>query len=258
MKYNYDNGQKNFWGYEIGKTYIRAEEPTPKNSGVKESQVLAGIITGDIEVSKWETANKTDFYTVKGIVDKLLNELEIAKRIKVIPLNESELAKTHNVLHPYRTAVMLLLGKKPEVIGYYGQINPELRDKLKIKQDAFLFKLNLDMAISAINEKTVRYKKLPQYPEVQRDLAVIISDKVSYAELEKVIQKGVQNNLFNSCEVFDIYQGEHVQEGFKSVACRIKMQDVNSTLTDETVEAQMANVRAVLKKNFTDVSFREG
>lgn len=258
LKYNYDNGQKNFWGYEIGKTYIRAEEPTPKNSGVKESQVLAGIITGDIEVSKWETANKTDFYTVKGIVDKLLNELEIAKRIKVVPLKESELAKTHNVLHPYRTAVMLLLGKKPEVIGYYGQINPELRDKLKIKQDAFLFKLNLDMAISAINEKTVRYKKLPQYPEVQRDLAVIISDKVSYAELEKVIQKGVQNNLFNSCEVFDIYQGEHVQEGFKSVACRIKMQDVNSTLTDETVEAQMANVRAVLKKNFTDVSFREG
>jgi len=258
LKYNYDNGQKNFWGYEIGKTYLKTEAATERSSGVKESQILAGIITGEIEVSKWEAVQKTDFYTVKGIIDKLINELGLAKRIKVIPLSESELASTHNVLHPYRSAVMLLLGKKPEVIGYYGQVNPELRDKLKIKQESFIFKFNLDLALSAINEKTVRYKKLPQYPEVQRDLAVIIPNSVSYAELEKVIQKGVQNNLFAGCDVFDIYQGEHIQDGFKSVACRIKMQDTNSTLTDETVESQMANVRAVLKKTFADVSFREG
>ena len=112
--------------------------------------------------------------------------------------------------------------------------------------------------ISAINEKTVRYKKLPQYPEVQRDIAIIIPDKVSYMELEKIIQKGVQNNLFKGCEVFDVYQGEHIQDGFKSIACRIRIQDTNSTLTDETVETQMANVRAALKKAFNEVSFREG
>ena len=76
-------------------------------------------------------------------------------------------------------------------------------------------------------------------------------------KIEKVIQKGVQNNLFNGCEIFDVYQGEHVQDGFKSVAFRIKMQDVNATLTDETVETQMANVRSVLKKSFAEVSFRE-
>lgn len=258
LKYNYDNGQKTFWGYEIGKTYIKNAAADEKNAGVKETQVLAGIISGEIENCKWESVDKTDFYTVKGLMDKLLDELGITKRVKVVPLSESELAKTHRALHPYRSAVMLLLGKRPEVIGYYGQVNPELRDKLKIKQESFIFKLDLDLAISAINEKTVRYKKLPQYPEVQRDLAVIIPDSVSYAELEKVIQKGVQNNLFNSCEVFDIYQGEHIQEGFKSVAFRIKMQDVNATLTDEVVETQMANVRASLKKAFAEVSFREG
>ncbi|MCD8377232.1 MAG: phenylalanine--tRNA ligase subunit beta [Candidatus Gastranaerophilales bacterium] len=258
FKYNYDNGQKNFWGYEIGKTYLKTEQSTPKNSGVKETMVLGGIISGEIQLSKWETFDKTDFYTVKGIMNKLLDELGISKRIKVVPLSETELSKTHNALHPYRSAVMLLLGKRPEVIGYYGQVNPELRDKLKLKQEAFIFKLDLDLAISAIAERTVRYKKLPQYPEVQRDLAVIISNDVSYAELEKVIQKGVQNTLFKGCDVFDIYQGEHIQDGYKSVACRIKMQDINATLTDETVGAQMANVRAVLKKTFADVSFREG
>ncbi len=258
LKYNYDNGQKTFWGYELGKTYIREREATEKDSGVKETQVLAGVITGEISNSKWEAIEKTDFYTIKGIVDNLLNELGVSNRIKVSAIKESPLAESHRALHPYRTAVLMLLGKTPQVIGYYGQINPELRDKLKIKQDAFLFKLDVDALISAINEKTVRYKKLAQYPEVQRDIAVIIPDKVSYAELEKVIQKGVQNNLFKGCEVFDVYQGEHIQEGFKSIACRIRMQDVNATLTDETVETQMANVRAALKKAFNEVSFREG
>lgn len=258
LKYNYDNGQKTFWGYELGKTYIKAREATEKDSGVKETQVLAGIITGEIENSKWQHTARTDFYTIKGIVDNLLTELGIINRIKVLPIKDSALAESHRALHPYRTAVLTLLGKTPQVIGYYGQINPELRDKLKIKQDSFIFKLDIDALISAINEKTVRYKKLPQYPEVQRDIAVIIPDKISYMELEKTIQKGVQNNLFKGCEVFDVYQGEHIQEGFKSIACRIRMQDTNSTLTDETVEAQMANVRAVLKKAFNEVSFREG
>ena len=113
------------------------------------------------------------------------------------------------------------------------------------------------MALSAINAKTVKYKKLPQFPEVQRDLAIIIPDNVTYADIEKVIQKGIQNNLFKGCEIFDVYNGEHVQNGYKSVAFRIKMQDANSTLTDETVEAQMANVRSVLQKTFTELSFRE-
>ena len=257
LKYNYDNGQKNFWGYEIGKVYLKEAEADEKNSGVKESQVLSGVITGNIENSKWQTGATTDFYTVKGIMDKLLSELGISKRIKFIPLADSDIKDSHNALHPYRTAVMLLLGKKPEVIGYYGQLNPELRDKLKLKQDAFLFKLNLEMALSAINAKTVKYKKLPQFPEVQRDLAVIIPDNVTYADIEKVIQKGIQNNLFKGCEIFDVYNGEHVQNGYKSVAFRIKMQDANSTLTDETVETQMANVRSVLQKTFAELSFRE-
>ena len=257
LKYNYDNGQKTFWGYEIGKTYLKSGEADFKNAGVKETQVLAGVISGEIENSKWEAVQKTDFYTIKGIMDKLLDELGILKRIKFVSLSESPIKDTHRALHPYRTAVMLLLGKQPEVIGYYGQVNPELRDKLKLKQESFIFKLDLDLAISAINEKTVRYKNLPQFPEVQRDLAFIVPDTVSYSELEKVIQKGVQGNLFTGCEIFDVYQGEHVQEGFKSVAFRIKMQDSNATLTDETVEVQMANVRSALKKSFNDVSFRE-
>jgi len=257
MKYNYDNGQKNFWGYEIGRTYLRTTQTDEKNSGVKETQTLAGVITGNIQNSLWQSTGEVDFYTVKGIVDKLLEEFGLTRRIKFSLLADSPLADSHTALHPYKTAVLTMLGKKPEIIGYYGEIHPELKGKLKLNQSAFLFKLDLDMFIDGVNESVTRYKKLPQFPEVQRDLAIIVPKTTTWDDLEKIVKKGVDNKIFKGCEIFDVYEGEHVQDGFKSVAFRIKMQDSNSTLTDETIESQMAQVRATLKKALPDLSFRE-
>lgn len=257
MKYNFDNGQKDFWGYEIGRTYIKVSEADEKSSGVKETQTLAGIITGNIQNSLWQCTGKVDFYTIKGIVDKVLNEFGLTRRIKFALLADSPLAETHTSLHPYKTAVLTILGKQPSIIGYYGEIHPELKNKLKLNQDAYLFKLDLDLLIEAVNETVPRYKKLPQFPEVQRDLAVIVPKTTTWDDLEKVVKKGVDNKIFNGCEVFDVYEGEHVQDGFKSIAMRIKMQDPNTTLTDEAIEIQMANVRSALKKSLNEVSFRE-
>ena len=257
MKYNFDNGQKNIWNYEIGKTYYQVSTPDEKNSGVRETKTLEGIISGNIQNSHWQHSEDVDFYTVKGIMEKLFEELEISKRIKLQPLEKTELAKTHTILHPYKTAVITLLGKTPVAIGYFGQIHPILKDKLKLNQDAFIFKLNLDEVISIVKEKTPRYKKLPQFPEVRRDLAFVINKNVTFDEIQKVIKGAVQQNIFNGSEIFDVYEGEHIQEGYKSVAFRIKMQDENATLTDEVIEKQMNSVRDKLKKTYADISFRE-
>ena len=257
LKYNFDNGQKNIWNYEIGKTYYQVSAPDEKNSGVKETKTLEGIITGDIQNSLWQHSGEVDFYTAKGIMEKLFEELEISKRIKLQPLEKTELAKTHAILHPYKTAVITLLGKTPTTIGYFGQLHPVLKDKLKLNQDAFIFKLDLDEVISIVKEKTPRYKKLPQFPEVRRDLAFVINQDVTFDEIQKVIKGSVQQNIFKGSEVFDVYQGGHIQEGYKSVAFRIKMQDENSTLTDEVIEKQMNSVRDKLKKTYADISFRE-
>ena len=257
MKYNFDNGQKNIWNYEIGKTYYLEKEADEKSSGVKEIKTLAGIITGNIENSLWQKTAEVDFYTVKGIMEKLFEELEISKRIKLMPIEKTELAKSHSILHPYKTAVITLLGKTPKTIGYFGQIHPILQDKLKLNQNAFIFKLDLDEVISTIKEKTPRYKRLPQFPEVKRDLAFIINQNVTFDDIQKTIKGAVQQNIFKGSEVFDVYQGEHIQDGYKSVAFRIKMQDENATLTDEIIEKQMNSVRDKLKKTYADVSFRE-
>ncbi len=257
MKNNFDNGQKNIWNYEIGKTYYRIADADEKSSGVKETQTLAGIITGDIQNSLWQKNAETDFYTVKGIMEKLFEELEISKRIKLQPLEKTELAKTHAILHPYKTAVITLLGKTPKAIGYFGQIHPILKDKLKLNQEAFIFKLDLDEVISIIKERTPRFKKLPQFPEVRRDLAFVINKDVTFDDIQKVIKGSIQQNIFKGSEVFDVYEGEHIQEGYKSVAFRIKMQDENATLTDEVIEKQMNSVRDKLKKTYADINFRE-
>lgn len=257
MKYNFDNGQKNFWAYEIGKTYIKASPADEKNTGVKETRVLEGVLTGEVQNSKWQIKTSTDFYTVKGIMENIFNDLEVSRRIKLAPLEETELAKDNNILHPYRTAVVMLLGKKPQPIGYFGQVHPTLIDKLKLNQDAFLFNLNLTELISAVKETVPRFKHLPQFPEVRRDIAFIINDDVTFEDIQKVIKSSVKQNIFKGSEIFDVYQGEHVEDGFKSVAFRIKMQDENATLTDEIIEQQMTSVREKLQKTYAQISFRE-
>ena len=252
LKNNWDNGQKTFWAYEIGKTYSITGECDEKQSGVTEKRILAGVLTGEIENSKWQVKDKTDFYTVKGIIENLFEELDVTKRIKLTNCDDID------YMHPYRSAKINVLGKNLTTIGYFGQIHPILKDKMKIKgQDVFLFELDLDAVIEIIKERTPRYKKLPQYPEVKRDLAFVINEDITFDDIQKVIKSAVPQNIFKGSEVFDVYQGENIDEGFKSLAFRIKMQDENCTLTDEIIEHQMNNIRCKLQKTYTEISFRE-
>ncbi|MEE0495819.1 MAG: phenylalanine--tRNA ligase subunit beta [Cyanobacteriota bacterium] len=257
MKYNFDNGQKNFWAYEIGKTYIKTAPADEKSTGVKETRVLEGVLTGEVQNSKWQVKTTVDFYTVKGILENLFKELDVLRRIKIVPIEKTDLINTHKALHPYRTAVIMLLGKRPLPIGYFGQVHPTLIDKLKLNQNAFLFKVDLTELIGAVKESVPRFKHIPQYPEVRRDIAFIINDEVSFDDIQKVIKSSVKQNIFKGSEIFDVYQGEHVEDGFKSVAFRIKMQNENATLTDEIIEQQMTSVREKLQKTYAQISFRE-
>ena len=251
MKHNCDNSEKNFWAYEIGKIYIKNSLADEQNSGVDEIKMLAGVITGSIENSKWqEPEMNTDFYTLKGIFENLFNELKITSRIQF------KICENIDLLHPYRSAQIFMLGKIPLNIGYIGQIHPILQDKLKLNQEAFLFELNLDEIFKAVNPVVSRYKKLPQFPEVQRDLAFIVPDEITYEEIHKVVKKAVKQNIFKSCEVFDVYKGENIERGFKSLAFRVKMQDEQATLKDEIVEEQMKSIQDNLKKAFNQITLR--
>ena len=251
FKNNWDNGQKTYWVYEIGRSYFKDHETTKQDSGVTEVKMLSGIISGNVENSKWQQAQQTDFYTLKGIFEKLLSSLGLETRILINP------CENVSYMHPYKTAKLTMLGKQAKDIGFFGQIHPLLKDKMKLNQDAYLFEINLDDIISCVHEIVPHFKHLPQYPEVQRDMAFIIPESVTYAELQKVIKKSAQGNLFKGSEIFDVYQGEHIKEGYKSLAFRIRLQDENATLTEEVIEKQMSAIKTGLQKSYSEISFRE-
>lgn len=250
LKYNFDNGQKNIWLYEMGKTYFIKQAATEKDSGVEENQVVSGVITGDTNTNLWKKTQKVDFYTLKGVLESLFELLGLSNRVKLNPANDCE------YLHPGRSAKVVLLGKTPETIGYFGEIYPIIKDKLKINQEIFLFEINLGKLIQAANVNVVKYKQLPQFPEVQRDISFAIEKNVSNEQILLAIKKSADSKLFKGANLFDIYEGEHIQEGYKSLAYRITIQDEEATLTDEIIEKQIAGIKSGLIKKFPTVSFR--
>ena len=257
VKTNLSNGQKNLWIYELGRTYFIDHETTETDTGVVENRMIAGAMTGNVDNDKWTQKSKVselDFYGVKGVIQNLLELMGLQNRVQ---LRACSVEDKKDFLHPGKSAKLVLLGKQPLEVGFFGELHPILKDKEKFQQNVYVFEINLEELLKAVHISTVRYKKLAQFPEVQRDLAFVVPEAVSCDEISKIIKKSVKSNLFNGEELFDVYQGEHIQDGFKSMAFRIKFQDAQATLTDEVVEEQMNSVRNNLKKSVKELSFRE-
>lgn len=250
IKYNFDYGQKNVWIYETGKTYFIKEAATQKDSGVEENLMISGAITGDTNDNLWKKLPKVDFYTLKGVMDSLFNLLGLSNRVKIAPAEDCE------YLHLGRSAKVTLLGKTPEVIGYYGEIYPLLKDKMKINQNILLFEINLGKLIQAASTNVVKYKQLPQFLEVQRDISFSVEKEITNEQIALTIKKSANSKLFKGANLFDIYEGEHIQEGYKNLAYRITLQNEEATLTDEEIEKEIAQIKSGLIKKYPTANFR--
>ena len=250
-KYNISNGQKNVWLFEIGKKYLIDSPATREHSGVKETRMLSGVMTGELNNKKWGSKTKVDFYSLKGVIENLFEVLGLSQRVVLTP------CKDVSYLHPGKAASVTILGKNKNPVGFFGELHPILKSNMKLQQDVYLFELDLDEILSNVNIQTIRYKKLPQFPEVQRDIAFIVPADVSCAELSKTIKKAADNSLFTGSELFDVYQGTNIEDGFKSVAFRVKFQDLTQTLTDEVVDAQVSKIKTALKQSNDKILLRE-
>lgn len=250
FKNNYDNGNKDIRLFEIGKTYFATETPTKEHSGVKETLTLSGILTGDTEKGIWKNKNTVDFYTLKGVMESLFDTLSLGERIKLTPCEDV------SYLHPGRSAKINLLGKGMPFVGVFGEVHPILTEKLKSNQKIYIFELDLEEILKNVPQTVIKFKKLPQFPEIQRDIAFAINDDASYEKISQVIKKSCDNKLFKHSELFDIYRGEHIEQGFKSMAFRIKLQNPEATLTDEIIDTEMNKIRAGIQKAFPQASFR--
>ncbi|TCP32123.1 phenylalanyl-tRNA synthetase beta subunit [Scopulibacillus darangshiensis] len=206
--------------YEIGKIFIANEE---KNDLPIEREHVAGIFTGSREERIWEGQPLlVDYYTVKGVLEGLFNQLDVLSSISFKPAKRDG-------LHPGRTADIYLNNK---VIGYLGQLHPNVQ-KANDLQDTFVFECDLQSVLN-VDMGAITYKALPRYPSITRDIALVVKEDVKAGELYDVIRTA-GGSLLNDIQLFDVYQGEHLEEGQKSLAFSLKYLDPERTLTDKEI-----------------------
>ncbi|WP_077703321.1 phenylalanine--tRNA ligase subunit beta [Virgibacillus dokdonensis] len=220
--------------YEIGKTFLTAESTLTKQP--QERLRLAGAVTGNWVHHPWQQENKlVDFYVVKGILEKLFNYLNVAVVFKPCK---------HKDMHPGRTASLHLEG---ETIGFIGQLHPHLQKQFDLKE-TYVFDVDVEGLLEAYkNEPT--YEEIPKYPSIGRDIAFVLDHTVLAAEVKQVIMD-VGAPLVKHVSVFDVYEGEHLEAGKKSVAFHLVYQHAEKTLTDDEVQASYEQIIEAVKQKF--------
>lgn len=235
---NLAQGNGSLQGFEISKIFGRDE------TGLIETDVLAGIIGGDPGIGRWTTGGKPQplsWYEAKGILESVCHSLKI-------PV-EYQADRSDPKLHPGRTASLWLQGQK---LGYFGQLHPQLSQEKDLPAAVYVFQLNLDPILNylAAEERLVPvFKNYSTFPASDRDIAFFASVDLSLADIQKSITKA-GGELLEAVEVFDEYRGANVPDGQRSLAIRSIYRALDRTLTDADVEPLQQKIRDVLVEKF--------
>ncbi|MBU6130869.1 phenylalanine--tRNA ligase subunit beta [Staphylococcus aureus] len=226
--YNAARKNKDVKLFEIGNVFFANGE------GELPDQVeyLSGILTGDYVVNQWQGKKETvDFYLAKGVVDRVSEKLNLEFSYRRADIDG---------LHPGRTAEILLENK---VVGFIGELHPTLAADNDLKR-TYVFELNFD-ALMAVSVGYINYQPIPRFPGMSRDIALEVDQNIPAADLLSTIHAH-GGNILKDTLVFDVYQGEHLEKGKKSIAIRLNYLDTEETLTDERVSKVQAEIEAAL------------
>jgi phenylalanyl-tRNA synthetase beta chain len=204
--------------FETGRRFIGSVDALDK---LDQQQQISGLIAGSRDAEAWyHNSEKVDFYDLKAHVEALFALNDGGK-----PSYEPSSCV---FLHPGRSADIFVDG---EFVGIIGELHPQLSKELGVNQPLYVF----DIALSAVMRASLpEYKAVSKFPEVRRDLALLVDRAVAVSELEKVILSSAGEAL-KSVLVFDVYQGQGIDETKKSVALGLTWQHPSHTLSDEEV-----------------------
>ena len=220
LRHNVNHRNTDVAVFEIGRVFVPGENQT------QESRRLAIAWTGSRQLGFWKggaKAEKVDVFDLKGLVDTFLDTFGIrgfSWRTETCGQNEFFVEKAS-----------LCLGKN--VLGTIGQLMPLIARDYDIKDSVFMAELDLDRLVS-MRVSSRSFKALPAYPSVRRDIAMLVDETITHADVNKAVKKAKIKQL-DSVEVFDIFRGKNVPEGKKSVAYTFVYRDPETTLTDNQV-----------------------
>ncbi|MBO4867278.1 MAG: phenylalanine--tRNA ligase subunit beta [Ruminococcus sp.] len=179
------------------------------------------------------TDSSADFYTLKGMAEGLLNAVGVEEVEYERPDENCEFPEV-SAFHPGRCAVIKVDGKQ---VGIIGELHPKVMENYGIEARTYIGKINIP-ELMELSCDTKTYKPLPKFPASTRDLSVVCDEEVPAAALEKAIKKAV-GGILESVTLFDVYRGEQIEAGKKSVSYSISMRSLEGTLTDDQADKAM-------------------
>jgi phenylalanyl-tRNA synthetase beta chain len=225
---NQRNREDNIRLFEIAKVFIPRTGDLPE-----ENEILCGLVDSVVSDVYWQHKSvPVDFYFVKGIVQTVLARLGV--EAEYMPSSDA-------TLNPARCAMVMAGSIK---IGVIGEVHPAVLRQFDVSDTAFLFELDMDKLIK-LSSRPLVYKAVSKYPGTTRDMAVLLDASVEYQKIIEIIRSF---NLVSDLQLFDLYVGEQVPAGKKSVAFRLTYQAADRTLKDEEVDEVQQRILERLSK----------
>ena len=229
VSFNINRRKSDLKLFEFGKTYHKMP------SGYDEIKHLSLFLTGNRKEESWTQPNqKSDFFLFRGYINTILSRLGIDTKVTVLPL-ESDV---------FTEGIALAIGK--EIIVELGTIKKGILKHFDIKQEVLFADFYWGRIQKYVSTK-IKFTDIPKYPEVRRDLALLLDETVSF---EKVYQiaKQTEKSLLKEINLFDVYQGKNLPEGKKSYAVSFTLQDTTKTLTDAQIDKTMSKLQGNFEK----------
>jgi len=226
ISYNINRRNADLKFFEFGKTYHKFL------SGYEEHKHLTLFITGNRNQESWTNTQKpTDFFLFKGYVNGVLSRLGIQK-IQNLPMTSDVFSEG------------IAIGFGTDILVEYGVVKKSILKHFDIKQEVLFADFNWALLLKLLSNK-IKYVEIPKYPEVRRDLSLLLDENVSFYALYNIARQ-TEKGLLKDVNLFDVYQGKNLPEGKKSYAVSFTIQDTTKTLTD----VQIDKIMGKLQKNF--------
>jgi phenylalanyl-tRNA synthetase beta chain len=219
--------------FESGLRYL----PEPGQAGLpRQDAVLGGLVVGPVDPEQWgQTSRAADFFDVKADVEAVLRQ---TGRADAYVFASAE----HPALHPGQTSRIERGGR---AVGVLGMLHPALAARLDIGADVYVFELALEGLAAG---RLPAFRSLSKFPSIRRDIAIVVDAGISRAQVEACIA-AAEPDLLNEIVLFDVYQGEKIETGRKSLALGLILQASSQTLTDQEVDRSIARILARLESD---------
>lgn len=227
MSRNNNRGINEVKFFEIGNTFFPKELPVAQLPDER-SKLCIGMY------------GNYDFFNLKGIIEQMLERFGIELKLKAIEDNTT-----------FHSGICAGIYIEDELIGVFGELHPQVLENYDINKKVLLAEIEVDKIVGYKNMAR-KYKALPKYPAIQRDIAVKVKDEVLVGDMEAVI-KAVNPHIIENVSLFDVYKGSHIECGYKSTAFSITYRNKDRTLKDKEVDKIHNMVLENLKENFDAV-----